>query len=87
MWKLAGILRIADGLDRGHYGNVVKVKTITRRDSVSVVVWTQTDAELEIWGARHKVDMFEQVFERVVTLSARPASELARGKKAAAKAK
>ncbi len=76
VWKLAGMLRIADGLDRGHYGNVTQVRTITRNDSVSIRVWTQTDPELEIWGAQHKTDMFEEAFDRRVNFSARRAAEL-----------
>jgi exopolyphosphatase/guanosine-5'-triphosphate,3'-diphosphate pyrophosphatase len=76
VWKLAGILRIADGLDRGHYGNVARLRTIIRAASLSVRVWTLSDPELELWGARHKTDMFETAFDRRVRLSARPAAEL-----------
>jgi len=78
VWKLAGILRIADGLDRGHYGNVVQVRTITRDDTVSIRVFTQSDPELELWGARHKTDMFEKIFDRRTKLSAQPAKSLPR---------
>lgn len=78
VWKLAGILRIADGLDRGHYGNVVHLRTIVRDDTVSVRVFTQSDPELELWGARHKVDMFEKIFDRGVRLSAESAKKLPR---------
>jgi exopolyphosphatase/guanosine-5'-triphosphate,3'-diphosphate pyrophosphatase len=62
--KLASILRIADGLDRGHYGNVTGVKTHTTAGSVTVRVKSQMDPALELWAARHKVDMFEGTFGR-----------------------
>jgi exopolyphosphatase/guanosine-5'-triphosphate,3'-diphosphate pyrophosphatase len=72
IWLLAGILRIADGLDRGHYGNVSHVRTIVRRQSVSIRLFAGSDPALELWAARHKVDMFEQAFARQVTFN--PAS-------------
>ena len=64
VWKLAGILRIADGLDRGHYDNVLSLHTIARRDTISIQITTKADAELELWAARHKTDMFETIFDR-----------------------
>ncbi len=76
VWKLASLLRIADGLDRGHYGNVAALKTITRRDGVSIRIFTQSDPELELWAGSHKTDMFELTFDRPVTLSARPARSI-----------
>jgi len=78
VWTLAGILRIADGLDRGHYGNVVHLNTIVRDDTISIRVFTQSDPELELWGASHKTDMFEKMFDRHAKLSARPARKLPR---------
>ncbi len=73
VWKLAGILRIADGLDRGHYDNVLSLHTIARRDTISVQITTKADAELELWAARHKTDMFESIFNRATKFSARSA--------------
>jgi exopolyphosphatase/guanosine-5'-triphosphate,3'-diphosphate pyrophosphatase len=63
VWKLAALLRIADGLDRGHYGNVVRLRTIARRETVSILAWTESDPELELWAAKLKADMFETVFD------------------------
>ncbi len=71
VWKLAGILRIADGLDRGHYANVESLHTIVRRDTISVQVKTIADPSLELWAARDKTDMFEQIFRRATIFSAR----------------
>jgi exopolyphosphatase/guanosine-5'-triphosphate,3'-diphosphate pyrophosphatase len=72
VWKLAGILRIADGLDRGHYANVESVRTIVRRGTVSVKVATVADPSLELWAARDKTDMFETIFRRSTIFSAHP---------------
>jgi exopolyphosphatase/guanosine-5'-triphosphate,3'-diphosphate pyrophosphatase len=62
--KLAALLRIADGLDRGHHGNVTALRTITRPESVTIRLTTAADAELELWAARHKTDMFDQIYGR-----------------------
>jgi exopolyphosphatase/guanosine-5'-triphosphate,3'-diphosphate pyrophosphatase len=74
VWKLAGILRIADGLDRGHYANVQALHTIVRRDSISVQITTVADPSLELWAARDKTDMFEMIFRRATKFSAKSIS-------------
>ena len=76
--KLAAILRIADGLDRGHYGTVKKIRVV-RRDSggghaISLRLQTQSDPQLELWGARHKTDLFEDTYHVRVSLSAKVVS-------------
>ncbi|MCL2647036.1 MAG: Ppx/GppA family phosphatase [Phycisphaerales bacterium] len=71
IWKLAALLRIADGLDRGHYGNVQHLKTIIRRNTVSIRLSTKTDPALELWAARHKTDMFELAYDRRIKFIAR----------------
>jgi exopolyphosphatase/guanosine-5'-triphosphate,3'-diphosphate pyrophosphatase len=70
VWKLAAILRIADGLDRGHYSNVQSLRTITRRKTVSVRVVTEADPELELWAAALKGDIFERLFRRRIRVTA-----------------
>lgn len=62
--KLASLLRIADGLDRGHYANITSLKTITTAQSVTIRTSSKADPALELWAARHKTDMFEQTFHR-----------------------
>ncbi|HTV48471.1 MAG TPA: Ppx/GppA phosphatase family protein [Phycisphaerae bacterium] len=71
--KLASILRIAEALDRGHYGNVQSVRTIRRSHLVSFVITTRFDPELELWAARHKTDMFEKTFGLKTSFTARQA--------------
>lgn len=71
VWKLSSFLRIADALDRGHYGNVTALRTILRENSVSILVTTSADPELELWAARLKGDMFRATFERQLHLTAR----------------
>jgi exopolyphosphatase/guanosine-5'-triphosphate,3'-diphosphate pyrophosphatase len=61
--KLIALLRIADGLDRSHNGAVdaIDVKVEPRR--VRLVVRSDGDVDLELWGLRRKRELFERVFE------------------------
>jgi exopolyphosphatase/guanosine-5'-triphosphate,3'-diphosphate pyrophosphatase len=74
VWKLASLLRIGDALDRGHYANVRELRTITRRDTVSIQITTAADPQIELWAARLKSDMFQHTFDRLTKFTARPAS-------------
>jgi exopolyphosphatase/guanosine-5'-triphosphate,3'-diphosphate pyrophosphatase len=60
---LAAILRIADGLDRSHNQVVESVKVRIRDGRASFWVLTWHEAELELWGARRKADLFRDVFD------------------------
>jgi exopolyphosphatase/guanosine-5'-triphosphate,3'-diphosphate pyrophosphatase len=60
----AALLRVADGLDRSHGSVVSSVKSEVGGKKVEVTVKARGDAELEIWGARSKMDMFRDVFRR-----------------------
>jgi exopolyphosphatase/guanosine-5'-triphosphate,3'-diphosphate pyrophosphatase len=71
--RLTALLRLADGLDRGR-SSVVDDVCVTVGPSLVVVRLTaRDDAELELWGARRKRDLFEKVFERDLELTARAA--------------
>lgn len=59
--KLSGILRIADGLDRSHYQNVRKLEIENGEDDIRLLITTESDPELEIWGAMRKSYLFEEV--------------------------
>jgi exopolyphosphatase / guanosine-5'-triphosphate,3'-diphosphate pyrophosphatase len=68
--KLASFIRIADALDRGHFGNALSLRTILRKESVSVLVEAAADPALELWAARLKGDMFEVIFRHQLHLNA-----------------
>jgi len=63
----AALLRIADGLDRSHASVVSSLRLTVKKQKVDVRVRARADAELEIWGARRKTDLFADVFDRSVT--------------------
>ena len=62
--KLAALLRLADGLDRGRRGVVEGVDVAIGADLVVLRLHARDDAELELWGVRRRRDLFEKVFER-----------------------
>ncbi|MBS0178448.1 MAG: Ppx/GppA family phosphatase [Nitrospira sp.] len=62
---LAALLRIADGLDRSQF-SVVQNVDVKLGKSVLITVQASGDAELEMWAARGRSDLFEKVFKRPV---------------------
>lgn len=62
--KLSGILRVADGLDRGHK-SIVKNVDMSIKDGVldmNLETTTPEYPELEIWGANRRKELFEESF-------------------------
>jgi exopolyphosphatase/guanosine-5'-triphosphate,3'-diphosphate pyrophosphatase len=73
--KLAALLRLADGLDRGRRGVVESVDVQMTGDLVVLRVHSSDDPELELWGVRRRRDLFEKVFERELEATATTAVE------------
>lgn len=73
--RVAAILRVADGLDRGHTAAVDRV-TVTlsaRRCLIQVAPRTQNaDVALEIWGATRKADVLAKALGRDVVIAGHP---------------
>jgi exopolyphosphatase / guanosine-5'-triphosphate,3'-diphosphate pyrophosphatase len=59
--RLAALLRIADGLDRGHRRHVHHVTAVRRGSGIRIEVDADEGAELEVWSARQKADLLEEV--------------------------
>lgn len=59
----AALLRIADGLDRSHSGVVTDLRCRVEGKRVKVLVQTRADAQLELWGAQRKADLFDRAFK------------------------
>ncbi len=68
--KLAAILRIAEGLERGNIGLVRTVNCRLGASKVTMELKLRRglgrDASLEIWGAERKKTLFEEVYGREV---------------------
>jgi exopolyphosphatase/guanosine-5'-triphosphate,3'-diphosphate pyrophosphatase len=67
---LAAILRLALALDRTHQQNVQGVRAKVSEESVEIMVAASGDADVDLWAAQSKVELFEQVFGRDVAITA-----------------
>jgi exopolyphosphatase/guanosine-5'-triphosphate,3'-diphosphate pyrophosphatase len=74
--RLAGLLRVADGLDYGHTGAVEALEVTIVRGAVRIGLRPQGDLELALWGARRKRTLLERVLGKRVDVIG-PASEIA----------
>ncbi len=68
--KLSAILRVADGLDRSHYQNVEGMTVEVTDKEIIITIQTNSDPELELWGARRKSFLLERVSKRSVLIKA-----------------
>jgi exopolyphosphatase/guanosine-5'-triphosphate,3'-diphosphate pyrophosphatase len=76
--KLAALLRLADGVDRGRRGIVENIDVHVGTDLVVLRLHAVDDAELELWGVRRRRDLFEKIFQRELEATiARRASPMA----------
>jgi exopolyphosphatase / guanosine-5'-triphosphate,3'-diphosphate pyrophosphatase len=68
--KLSGILRIADGLDRGHNSTIKDIEIEKNKNSYKIKVCpnNKIDTTLEIWGANIRKELFEESFGYKVTI-------------------
>lgn len=66
---LAGLLRLADALDRTHSRLVRAVRCQIRRKSIELRIEVDGDPELELWAARRKGDLLESLTERTLRLA------------------
>jgi exopolyphosphatase/guanosine-5'-triphosphate,3'-diphosphate pyrophosphatase len=71
---LTALLRLADGLDRGRTGAVDGVDVRVGPSLVLLRLHAHGDAELELWGARRKRELFERYFDRDLEITT-PASD------------
>ena len=65
---LAGILRLAGGLDRSRSQQVRDVRVAVDDDAVRVEVVADADPLVDIWGAERRTDLFERAFRLPVTV-------------------
>ncbi len=69
--RLAGLLRVADGLDRGHTAAVEQVVVTDNDGTVEIRALPRlqgTDLSLEVWGAERKKDVLEEVLDSDVVI-------------------
>jgi exopolyphosphatase/guanosine-5'-triphosphate,3'-diphosphate pyrophosphatase len=69
--RLSGLLRVADGLDRGHTAAVATVALSLTRDALVIRVAPRlpgADLDLERWGAARKADVLAKLLKRKVEI-------------------
>jgi exopolyphosphatase/guanosine-5'-triphosphate,3'-diphosphate pyrophosphatase len=81
---LAAILRLALALDRTHQQHVGEVRVRVGEDGVRIVVQAHGDAEVDVWAAERKVELFEKVFGRKVSFAARSTADARRRRRRSA---
>jgi exopolyphosphatase/guanosine-5'-triphosphate,3'-diphosphate pyrophosphatase len=62
--SLLALLRLADGLDRGHASAVDEVDVDLVDGRARLLVSARADVDLEVWGVRRKRELFERRFDR-----------------------
>jgi exopolyphosphatase/guanosine-5'-triphosphate,3'-diphosphate pyrophosphatase len=62
----AALLRMADGLDRSHGSVIQDLRCRIGKRKIKCILAAKSDAELEIWGARRKMEWFKRVFGRSI---------------------
>lgn len=70
--RLSALLRVADGLDRGHTSIVDRVRTRLMDHRLSIRVQPRlagADVSLECWGAQRKADVLAGLLGREVTVA------------------
>lgn len=72
--KAAAILRIADGLDRTHTRAVRRLAAVAGEETVAIEVDAEGPADVELWAARKKAGLFEDVYARRADIRRRPAA-------------
>jgi exopolyphosphatase/guanosine-5'-triphosphate,3'-diphosphate pyrophosphatase len=78
---MAGVLRIAGGLDRSHNQNVRSVSVARNGDRLVLSVDAAQYPEVDLWACRSRSSLFEKVFdaELVVEWAGEPAATGASG--------
>jgi len=68
---LASLLRLADALDRTHFGVIKELRVTRQRGRVIVTAETGGEsAELELWAAERRVELLSRLLDRQVVLRA-----------------
>lgn len=62
--RLAGLLRVAEGLDRSHFQNVVALRARLTDTALHLLLATKGDPQLEVWAAEEERALFESAFNR-----------------------
>lgn len=71
--KLAALLRVADGLDRGHDGAVTDIDSEIHGRIVRLIIEGEANLEIARWGAPAAAPFFERTFDHELQVTERSA--------------
>jgi exopolyphosphatase/guanosine-5'-triphosphate,3'-diphosphate pyrophosphatase len=63
VWKLGGILRLANALDRSYENRVKDLEVICEKRRIIIFIKSDDNCEIELEAANSRKDMFEKAFE------------------------
>jgi exopolyphosphatase/guanosine-5'-triphosphate,3'-diphosphate pyrophosphatase len=72
---LAGLLRVADALDRSHRQPVQRVTVSERGDSLRIQAEARGDCELELWGVAGRLSLLEETLSVRARVEAVPGAQ------------
>jgi exopolyphosphatase/guanosine-5'-triphosphate,3'-diphosphate pyrophosphatase len=83
--QMAGILRVAGGLDRSNTQQVSNATVVlNKRGDITLQLAAPQFPEVDIWGARKRSKLFEKVFDATLNVEWDPASQAMPGATSAA---
>ncbi|GIU82397.1 MAG: Ppx/GppA family phosphatase [Acidobacteria bacterium] len=62
VWKLGGILRLANALDRSYESRIKDLKVICEKRKITILLVSNESCELELEAVNARKDMFEKAF-------------------------
>jgi exopolyphosphatase/guanosine-5'-triphosphate,3'-diphosphate pyrophosphatase len=62
------VLRLAESLDRSHGQHVRSFECQLKNGEVTLRVTSAENIDLELWAARQAAEVFQQVYERPLTI-------------------
>ena len=68
MKVLAGILRVADALDRGHEQSITDITVTTTADDITIKAWAKASADLERWGFERRKTLLQSALNLPVNI-------------------
>ena len=74
---LAGILRVADSLDRSHHQRVRSISVFKRGGSMTLRCRSEGNVDLEFWGARRRAALLEEALRVKIRFVSVPAAAAA----------
>jgi exopolyphosphatase/guanosine-5'-triphosphate,3'-diphosphate pyrophosphatase len=84
--RLAGILRIAGGLDRSNSRNVQAVQLSGQDSALALRVFANDNPDVDIWAAQRRTELFEKAFDTKLSIEWHDPNKPASGGPGAGKA-